>query len=59
MESVTVESISVGVKFLCSCGQGRITKIETAGRDYKVWCACGVRYFVTTTGKVFKSGGAK
>lgn len=59
METVTVESISVGVPFLCSCGQGRITKIESAKSDYKMWCQCGARYYVTATGRVFKSGGAK
>lgn len=60
MDTTTVEDIAIGVPFPCTvCSKGRIVQIETAGRDYKVRCQCGTKYFVTTTGRVFRTGGHK
>lgn len=52
---MNIESIAVGVEIPCDCNNGRIVRIASQGRDYLVWCQCSIRYFVTVTGKVFKS----
>lgn len=51
---MNIESIAVGVTFTCDCNNGRIVKIESAGKDYKLWCQCGAKFIATITGRVFK-----